>query len=236
MTDANFHEPGDGLSRLDNPVWHALVTAHASFAEGDDLAKRYPPAVTPQAALREESPACYASLARILGPGGRAGVFLNAPPASAADLTVERVFHAVQMVCTNPALTDDGHTITPLGHQATPEMFSLVELTQPGPFAQRTPELGTYLGIFESGRLVAMAGERVRIPGLAEISLVCTHPEFRGRGYASSLVSAVARQMMARGETPFLHVLRDNTGAIRVYEKLGFARRRQFQIVVLKGA
>ena len=114
------------------------------------------------------------------------------------------------------------------------EMLALVELTKPGPFFRRTPELGTYLGIREAGQLVAMAGERLRPLGHTEISAVCTHPEYRGRGYASSLVSALVQKIIGRGETPFLHVRTENAEAIRVYEKLGFKTRRVITIAVVK--
>jgi predicted GNAT family acetyltransferase len=114
------------------------------------------------------------------------------------------------------------------------EMLALVELTKPGPFLRRTPELGSYLGIREAGQLVAMAGERLRPLGYTEISAVCTHPEHRGRGYASSLVLVLIRKITKRDETPFVHVRAENVGAIRLYEKLGFKTRRIINIVIVK--
>jgi predicted GNAT family acetyltransferase len=113
-------------------------------------------------------------------------------------------------------------------------MLNLVELTKPGPFAKRTPELGSYLGIREAAKLVAMAGERLKPFGYTEISAVCTHPDYQGRGYASSLVSILIRRITKRNETPFLHVRTENVNAIRVYEKLGFKIRRLINIVVVK--
>jgi predicted GNAT family acetyltransferase len=114
------------------------------------------------------------------------------------------------------------------------EMLALVELTKPGPFLRRTPELGSYLGIHEAGQLVAMAGERLRPLGYTEISAVCTHPEYRGRGYASSLVFALIQKITKRDETPFLHVRAENVGAVRLYEKLGFKTRRIINIAIVK--
>ncbi len=107
-----------------------------------------------------------------------------------------------------------------------PEMLDLARRTRPGPFAPRTIELGRYLGVRRSGRLAAMAGERMRPPGHTEISSVCTDPGFRGQGLAALLVTALATAVRARGETPFLHVAEFNTGAIRVYERLGFQPSR----------
>jgi len=126
------------------------------------------------------------------------------------------------------------HIVEALDISHVDEMLALIELTKPGPFLRRTPELGTYLGIREAGQLVAMAGERIRPSGHTEISAVCTHPEYRGRGYASSLVSALMQKITKRDEIPFLHVRTENVGAIRVYEKLGFKTGRIINIAIVK--
>jgi ribosomal protein S18 acetylase RimI-like enzyme len=107
-------------------------------------------------------------------------------------------------------------------------------LTKPGPFAQRTIVLGSYVGIRSGDQLVAMAGERMRFDGFTEISAVCTHPDHRGRGHAVLLVSALMRSILARGETPFLHIFSDNTSAAALYRKLGFTYRRSLTVTVLK--
>jgi predicted GNAT family acetyltransferase len=112
-------------------------------------------------------------------------------------------------------------------------MLALVELTQPGPFRVRTVELGAYFGVFDSGELVAMAGERFRLPGFCEISAVCTRPDHRGRGLAAGLTARVAEGIQARGEVPFLHHSADNDPARRVYEALGFEFRREISIAVV---
>jgi predicted GNAT family acetyltransferase len=83
-------------------------------------------------------------------------------------------------------------------------------------------------------RLIAMAGERIRFPGHTEISAVCTHPDARGRGLATALTRHVARAILDRGETPILHVRRDNHDAIRVYERLGFTVRRGIDFVLYR--
>jgi len=106
-----------------------------------------------------------------------------------------------------------------------PEMLALAQLTKPGPFAERTHELGRFVGVRHAGRLVAMAGERMKAGLFAEISGVCTHPDHRGRGIAAGLMREVGRAILARGETPFLHAFADNAGAIALYAKLGFATR-----------
>jgi predicted GNAT family acetyltransferase len=123
--------------------------------------------------------------------------------------------------------------MTSLGTADIPEMMRLVEVTQPGPFGLRTQELGTYLGIHIGNRLVAMAGERMKIDGYVEISAVCTHPDVRGFGYAAALVAALSRSALERGEIPFLHVFSDNDPAIALYHKVGFRIRRTLHLTVL---
>ena len=224
----------DQLSVLDNPVWSALSTTHSSFAEGNELAKRYPFDVAPFAATWDQSAESYDSLARLLGPGGTAALPLAAMPDLPVGWTTVFKVDSVQMVWKGTPPPPLNHKVEDLNISRVDEMLALVELTKPGPFFRRTPELGTYLGIREAGQLVAMAGERLRPFGHTEISAVCTHPEHRGRGYASSLVSELIRKIIGRGETPFLHVRTENAGAIRVYEKLGFKTRRVITIAVVK--
>src|SRR5216683_4207729 len=222
------------LNVLDNPVWNALSTTHASFAEGDDLAKRYPVDVAPFAATRDQSPESYRSLARLLGPEGTAAIPLATTPLLPAGWTVVRKVDSAQMVWNTQTPPKVEHSFEELNISHIDEMLALVELTKPGPFLKRTPELGLYLGIHEAGQLVAMAGERLKPYGYTEISAVCTHPDHRGRGYASSLVSILIQRITKTEEIPFLHVRTENVDAIRVYEKLGFKTRRNMNIAVVK--
>ena len=219
---------------LDNPVWNALSTTHSSFAEGDELAKRYAADVAPFAATRDQSRESYDSLAHLLGPGGTAALPLATMPDLPAGWIVLRKGEGAQMVWNGSATAPPKHRIEDLNISDIDEMLALVELTEPGPFQRRTPELGTYLGIRERGQLVAMAGERIRPLGYTEISAVCTHPEYRGRGYASSLIVMLIQKIIERDETPFLHVRTANVGAIRLYEKLGFKTRRLLNFVFVK--
>jgi predicted GNAT family acetyltransferase len=121
-----------------------------------------------------------------------------------------------------------------LGPDDVPEILDLIARTEPGPFRERTIEMGTYLGIRRDGALIAMAGERQHPPDWTEISAVCTDPQHRGQGLATRLVRAVAAGIRERGETPFLHALAGNTAAIRLYESIGFTRRRRAPFVVLR--
>ncbi len=223
----------DQSSLLDNPAWNALSTTHISFAEGDDLAKRYPVDVAPFAETRDQSAESYLSLARLLGPEGTAAIPLATMPVLSAGWTVVRKVDSAQMVWNTQTPPSVEHRFEELNISHVDEMLALVELTKPGPFRKRTPELGSYLGIREAGQLVAMAGERLKPYGYTEISAVCTHPDHRGRGYASSLVSTLIRRITKRNEIPFLHVRTENVDAIRVYEKLGFNTRRIIKIAIV---
>jgi predicted GNAT family acetyltransferase len=142
------------------------------------------------------------------------------------------------MVCdngfANPSSSENTPALVELGTQDSPEMIELTALTKPGPFGPRTHELGTYLGIRLQGKLVAMAGERLKVPGHTEVSAVCTHPEHTGKGYAAVLMAEVMRRIRKRGETPFLHVRADNERAIKIYKRLGFRERKLGHFAVLR--
>jgi predicted GNAT family acetyltransferase len=143
----------------------------------------------------------------------------------------------LQMVCEEIQLSSPAHAVTAvveLGASDVPEMIGLTTLTKPGPFNQRTHELGSYLGVRRECKLVAMAGERLKVPGFTEVSAVCTHPEHTGRGYAGLLMIEVMQRIRGQEETPFLHVREDNTRAIELYKRLGFVTRAQVQLAVLR--
>jgi predicted GNAT family acetyltransferase len=220
---------------LDNPIWNALATLHANFAEGGTLARRYPLEVTMLAAMPEPTVEAYDALAKLL-KGSGAALFLAQSPAVPPGWNTLHVAPLVQMICQKPeiAAASDVESAKTLSAADTDEMVALAELTKPGPFGKRTRELGHYLGIRESNRLVAMAGERLHLPGYTEVSAVCTHPDFQGRGYAGRLMSILMREIVERGEIPILHVRQENVWAIRLYEKLGFRERRLFDLIVLR--
>ncbi|MFE6910799.1 GNAT family N-acetyltransferase [Streptomyces erythrochromogenes] len=217
---------------LDNPAWASLSGAHSVFAEhpvglrpGASLAARYDRDVSPFAALADPAdPRSWADLAALVGPGGVASLAgVLSPPEGWETVGV---IEGVQLVDTSLRAEPAPEAVR-LGAADVPEALALIELTKPGPFLPRTVELGRYLGIRDRGRLIAMAGERLHPPGWTEISAVCTHPGHRGRGLATRLVRAVAAGIRDRGEVPFLHTSAANTGAIRLYEAIGFTLRRR---------
>ena len=233
MKTEGIRENGDP-AQLKRPTWSALTTRHASFALGNGLARRYPPDISPMSAVREVSEGSLQDLAGLLPPGDIVGVFSAEPVGSTRDLSVIIHKFVDQMVYEASEGTPTASEVDELTPADVPEMMHLAELTKPGPFAVRTIALGSYIGIRDGGQFVAMAGERLRFDGFTEISGVCSHPDHRGRGYPSLLVSTLMRQILDRGDTPFLHVFNDNTRAIALYRKLGFAKRRSFTVTVLK--
>ncbi|TQE28149.1 GNAT family N-acetyltransferase [Streptomyces ipomoeae] len=210
---------------LDNPALASLTGPHAHFAERRGRVLRYPVDVSPWLALPDEpGPDDWADLTALAGPGTEIAVpaYSGGFPAG-WEVTFDLA--GVQLVDDGIAAEPDDEAVR-LGPADVPEMLDLVARTQPGPFLPRTVELGTYLGIRRGGALIAMAGERLHPPGWTEISAVCTDPAFRGKGLATRLIHAVAHGIRERGETPFLHTAATNTGAIRLYESLGFRLRR----------
>ncbi|WP_415952898.1 GNAT family N-acetyltransferase [Streptomyces sp. KLOTTS4A1] len=209
---------------LDNPAYDALLGPHAHLAEQCGRARRYPVDMAPWAALPDEPEARdWADLAALAGPGAEVALpGLRSMPPAGWEIDWEGL--GVQLVDASVDARPDPEAVR-LGADDVVDMLDLVGRTQPGPFLPRTVELGTYLGIRREGRLVAMAGERMRPPGWSEISAVCTDEAFRGQGLGTRLVRAMAAAIRARGETPFLHAAAENESAIRLYEALGFSRR-----------
>ncbi len=222
---------------LDNVIWQALTTRQANFAEAYGEARRFVREITSLCAFLEPTTQGFASLAGLVGQGGTAALFLDAPyePRPAWNLIAEAPLR--QMICEGaPPQLDPRVKLTELGPADSPEMVDLATLTKPGPFGTRTHELGTYLGIRREGKLVAMAGERLKVPGHTEISAVCTNPDHTGKGYAQALMTELVRRINDRGETPFLHVRQQNTRAVAIYEKLGFRTRRIVHFTLIRAA
>lgn len=223
---------------LDRPVWSALATRQRDVAIGDDLARRFDPAIGPFAAVASDDAAHLTRLAELIGHHGPVVLLQRGevpmPPGTVARSRAQGLQLVLERLRTAPApARGKGPEIVPLGADDAAEMVALAKLTEPGPFESRTPELGGFLGMRVDGRLVAMAGERMKPEGFTEVSGVCTHPDHRGRGYAAMLSAAVAERIVARGEMPFLHAYASNRGAIALYERLGFVLRTPVEVLAL---
>ena len=216
---------------LDNPFWSSLVTRHAHLAQGGALARRYPAAISRIAALPGDAPANVAALESLVAVGeeiGTAGPFVPALPSNWETVHEAQLVQMVRIERAPLPIADLEVDVLDAGD--VPEMLALVEVAKPGPFRPRTIELGTYFGIRENGRLVAMAGERTWVGNCREVSAVCTHPAVEGRGYARALVARVVNRMLRAGETAFLHVRNTNARAMKIYRALGFRRRVEYPL------
>ncbi|MGC5341969.1 GNAT family N-acetyltransferase [Streptomyces sp. DT24] len=208
---------------LDNPAWAALTGSHRRLSQRVGAAARYHPDVAPFVALADPlDPRGWQDLAALVGPG--TSFTLAGVHAVPAGWEILHEVEGVQLIATSLRGGPDPEAVR-LGAADVPEMLDLVARTRPGPFLPRTVELGAYHGIRRDGRLVAMAGERLRPPGWTEISAVCTDEAHRGEGLATRLVRHVADGIRERGDRPFLHTSAANTRAVRLYESLGFSLR-----------
>jgi len=220
----------DGV--LDNPVWHALRGPQSGFVGPDSTPYwvRFDREVSLFSAVDTVDDATWTRIAEVAGPGGACALFRDSIPALPHGW--EELFRGscLQMIAGDLS-EPSGLAFVDLGPEDASEMLALTELTEPGPFAIRTFELGRYVGLRRDGRLLAMAGERFRMPGYVEVSAICTHPDARGEGLAGELTLNVVQSIRAGGDEAMLHVLESNENAIRLYRKLGFFVRRSVDVV-----
>ena len=210
---------------LDRPAWHALTGPHAALAEGGPLARRYRPDIIPFAAARDDSPESLAALAALPRAGEEMVLAEAGPIAEPPGLSVAARTAVVQMMLArtpDPVADDRIEALTPADAE---EMLALALLTRPGPFTLGAQALATFFAIRIDGRIAAMAGERMKQAGFTELSGVCAHPDFRGRGLARLLSVFVMHRILARGETPYLHAYTTNAPAITLYGTIGFETR-----------
>ncbi|MGO9340290.1 MAG: GNAT family N-acetyltransferase [Terracidiphilus sp.] len=236
---ADSYETGNGAALLDNPILNSLLTGHSSLALTHGVARRFPMEIGPLSGVPGQSEESYADLRALADSQGVVALFLDEPPAPPPGWTLLRGGLLDQIVCAEPRqrqphLLPLEAEMRPLTAAEAHAMVDLATLTEPGPFHIRTIELGAFFGIFHRCRLVAMAGQRLSLPGYVEVSAVCTHPDFRGRGYAPALMSTVMEHIVAQGKTPLLHSFSSNAAAIAVYRGLGFTFRRSFHLAVLQ--
>lgn len=219
---------------LDRPIWSALTTRQAGIAERVCEAVRLRPDYGVFAAAADASENSRIALNYL--DCGSEGLWLlerdevTPPPGL---LVVHHTVPCVQMIADHVVASKPDFEVERLTEADAPDMFALARLTEPGPFFEHTHRMGNFIGVKQEGRLVAMAGERLRPEGFTEVSGVCTHPDFRGRGYAGGLMRIAAARILARDETPFLHSYADNEGVIALYEKLGFRLRSPMNLTVL---
>jgi predicted GNAT family acetyltransferase len=209
---------------LDNPVWHALTGPQATVAEGTGLARRYRPEYSVFSALPDDpDAAAWNDLAALVGSDGYALLTHDVVRPASWDLHTSFPVH--QMILEHDVSVDTARVVR-LGAADVDDLTSLIRIAQPGPWADRTHELGDFFGIRDGNQLVAAAGQRMQLAEAVEISAVAALPEARGRGYGAAVTRAAADAILSAGAQPFLHVRADNLDAIRMYERVGFVIRR----------
>ena len=219
---------------LENITWHALTGPHAEFSVGGETARRYAPGFSPILGFADVQKPDFISLLPHCQVGEHfycSGWSGQAP--SGWRIEVDSVMHQMVWDGGNSG-SEPTLTAVRLGREHSADAMALAELTKPGPFGPRTIGLGEYFGYFDGVRLVAMAGERMHAGKLREISGVCTHPDYQGKGLARQLTAKLIFRQLSRGETPFLHVMQANTTAHDLYARMGFKRYSERAVRVVE--
>jgi ribosomal protein S18 acetylase RimI-like enzyme len=220
---------------LDNPIYNALASGNENLSLGNEQAKYFLPEVDPFAGLKENSRADMDALYRISQAESFFILFMPGEVEIPDQWKIVRRMKILQMVYEKPGeLRAASRELVDLNESDIPAMLDLTKMTNPGPFLSDTIRFGNYAGIFDGDRLIAMAGQRLQPKPFVEISAVCTHPAYIGKGFASMLISDQIRRITASSGIPFLHVLEDNAVAIKIYQKLGLAARRKITAYAIR--
>lgn len=220
---------------LDNPIWNALATANKNVSSGDEQARCMDREIGAFAGLKEYTESGFNSLYELAPFEARVILFTPGKiniPEGWKTLVGKGLLQMVYQL-PDPPVAEDQELVS-LQKKDIPAMLELTALTNPGPFLTRTIELGDYNGIFDGDRLVAMTGERLQPDPYTEVSAVCTHPDYLGKGYAGKLIRNQITRIMAASRIPFLHVLPDNKAAYTLYQKLGFQTRKEMRYYVIE--
>lgn len=217
---------------LDNPVWASLVSCHAALARTEGRAARYPADVAPFVAVGACDARAALHATDLVAPGERVCFVGLAPPLSGA-WRVEQSVPIAQMTCRSRLAVADGPDVIQLSRRHLADVLALTARVYPHYFRPRTMEMGRYFGLYDGSTLAALAGERMRFDGHQEISAVCTHPDYTGRGYARRLLALLTNDVLDRGRLAFLHVSHDNLRAKALYQRLGYGLRTDIQLLAV---
>ena len=222
------------VSILDNPVWHSMISGNQQLAQGNDKAKYFDRSVSPFAGIPELTGEYLYKLKETVPFDEPVGLFTTIENFNTEPWILMRRIDGFQMMYNKQEVAEPEVDIKHLTNEHVPQMVTLTALTNPGPFSTQTILFGGYHGIFEGDRLVAMAGNRFHAGSFVEISAVCTHPDFLGRGYARNLILNQIHHIQNRSCLAYLHVREENTRAISLYKSIGFEIRTQMHIHLLQ--
>ncbi|HEY8011420.1 MAG TPA: GNAT family N-acetyltransferase [Rudaea sp.] len=218
---------------LDNPVWESLTSHHAGLARKTANAARYPADAAPFVAVDEPNTRAAAQLTSLVEVDETV-LFVGPAPPLPPIWSVEPLVFIAQMTCDSRLAVNDGPSIIELSRAHVADMLALTALVYPHYFRPRTIEMGRYFGIYDGNTLAAMAGERMRFGRYQEISAICTHPDYTGRGYAQRLTATLTNDILDSGRSPFLHVSHANTRAKSLYERMGYRFRTDIPLLGVK--
>lgn len=213
---------------LDNPIWESLISRHQALAQRQGDVSRYPPVVAPFLGVAASGIDAGTALESLVPPDDTV-LLLGPTPAVPEGWRLQGPVVLAQMVCPARMAELDGPQMIELSEVHRADVLELTALVYPHYFRPRTMDLGRYFGIYQDGRLAAMIGERMGMDGHQEISAVCTHPDYNGRGYARRLLAWLSNDNLARRRMPFLHVSHENQRAILLYEQAGYRHRRDIE-------
>lgn len=220
---------------LDNPIWQSLISRHRDLAVSQGAAARYPMQVAPFLGIPGPDAALGPALAALV-PRGDTALLLGRAPTVGDDWELRHQTDLAQMICDRPVGAVDDSDIIELTAEHHDDVLALTARVYPHYFRPRTTELGRYFGVYREGRLAAMAGERMGTDGYTELSAICTHPDFLGRGHARRLLIFLSNDNHAAGRIPFLHVSHENPRAVQLYERNGYRLRRDIPFWSLRRA
>lgn len=210
---------------LDNPFWSSLCSRHRALAQCSGDVARYPAEFAPFLGVARHGERVDDELQALVA-ADEAVYLIGVAPSAPSGWNLEAFRPLAQMQCRTHLAPVEGPDIIALGDSHRADILALTALVYPHYFRPRTMELGRYFGIYQSGRLAAMIGERLGTDTTQEISAICTHPDFAGRGYARRLIAFLTNEIHARGRLPFLHVSHENAHAKMLYEQMGYTHRR----------
>ncbi|QSX76964.1 GNAT family N-acetyltransferase [Agrilutibacter solisilvae] len=223
------------MQELDNPFFASLRARHRDIALVEGDVARYPPEYAPFLGVADADVDAAASLDALLAPD-ESVYLLGVVPTLPARWQLQAYRPLAQMTCTRPIAVGDGPEVIALDARHKADVLALTALVYPHYFRERTMEMGRYFGIYQDGRLAAIIGERLGMDAAQEISAVCTHPDFNGRGYARRLLALLTNDVLAQERLPFLHVSHENTRAKQLYEQMGYKVRRDIGFWSLRRA
>ncbi len=222
------------LHPLDNPAFNALISGDEHLGSGDERIRLFDPRVSPFAGIRDDHTSGLEEIHQITAPGRRILIAIPHKIMIPKGWKIMAHLNGLQFIYENKEVAMPEFEKVPLKDEHIKEMMELTQLTKPGPFDERTIDFGEYYGIFENDRLASMAGQRLHVFDHSEISAVCTHPDFLGKGYAAKLLTFQLHLITSRGKIPFLHVRADNKRAISLYERTGFKVRSEMNFYFLR--